>query len=279
MDARSEEIVEAVRATDFLLGHDEWGATWIAAYRARLAAGSGQSRRRRERRCRHRGAAARGRPRQARLRAGRRRDKEARVPPGRRSSTRELERDRDRLDLRRPRNVQEVQGARRSGEQCDLGVDPRAFSAEELRAGWRLACRAPAEEDLVVEVPPLQTRPKAALAGVGRHVILRPGGAEALPGADRADARGPGLRPRARARRDGRRRAAGAARAAAHARQDAARRRLEGDRRARRRPAARRRAGRHDRRRFAIAFDLGTTTVVATLLDLETGRPRRCARC
>jgi hypothetical protein len=27
-----------VRATDFLLGHDEWGAAWIAAYRARKAA-------------------------------------------------------------------------------------------------------------------------------------------------------------------------------------------------------------------------------------------------
>ena len=26
MDARSQEIVEGVRATDFLLGHDEWGA-------------------------------------------------------------------------------------------------------------------------------------------------------------------------------------------------------------------------------------------------------------
>ena len=38
MDARSEEIVQAVRATDFLLGHDEWGATWIARYRAGLAA-------------------------------------------------------------------------------------------------------------------------------------------------------------------------------------------------------------------------------------------------
>ncbi|HEV8462248.1 MAG TPA: dihydropteroate synthase [Gaiellaceae bacterium] len=38
MDARSQEIVEAVRATDFLMGHDEWGAAWIAAYRAKLAA-------------------------------------------------------------------------------------------------------------------------------------------------------------------------------------------------------------------------------------------------
>ena len=27
-------------------------------------------------------------------------------------------------------------------------------------------------------------------------------------------------------------------------------------------------------RRYAIAFDLGTTTVVATLLDLETGQPK-----
>ena len=61
-----------------------------------------------------------------------------------------------------------------SGEQAISAVDPRAFSPEELRAGWRLACRAQAEADLVVEVPPLQTRPKAALAGVGRHVILRP---------------------------------------------------------------------------------------------------------
>ena len=38
--------------------------------------------------------------------------------------------------------------------------------------GWRAARRR--ARDLVVEVPPLQTRPKAALVGVGRHVILRP---------------------------------------------------------------------------------------------------------
>jgi uncharacterized 2Fe-2S/4Fe-4S cluster protein (DUF4445 family) len=61
-----------------------------------------------------------------------------------------------------------------SGEQAISSVDPRAFSSDELKAGWRLACRAEAAEDMVVEVPPLQTRPKAALAGVGRHVILRP---------------------------------------------------------------------------------------------------------
>src|SRR5206468_1803022 len=38
MDARSEEVVEAVRATDFLLGRDEWGAVWIRRHRARQAA-------------------------------------------------------------------------------------------------------------------------------------------------------------------------------------------------------------------------------------------------
>src|SRR5207244_2229449 len=53
-------------------------------------------------------------------------------------------------------------------------IDRRAFSQLELDAGWRLACRATPREDLAIEVPPLQTRPKAALVGVGRHVILRP---------------------------------------------------------------------------------------------------------
>ena len=53
-------------------------------------------------------------------------------------------------------------------------IDPRAFTPGELQDGWRLACRAHAAGDLVIDVPPLQTRPKAALVGVGRHVILRP---------------------------------------------------------------------------------------------------------
>src|SRR4029079_2232503 len=61
-----------------------------------------------------------------------------------------------------------------SGNAPVSAVDPRAFTIEELRNGWRLACRSNTQEDLTIEVPPLQTRPKAALAGVGRHVILRP---------------------------------------------------------------------------------------------------------
>ena len=38
MDARRDETVEAVRATDFLLGRDEWGSAWIRRYRERQAA-------------------------------------------------------------------------------------------------------------------------------------------------------------------------------------------------------------------------------------------------
>jgi 5-methyltetrahydrofolate--homocysteine methyltransferase len=41
MDARSPEIVAAVKAADLLLGHDEWGGAWIAAHRARAAAAAG----------------------------------------------------------------------------------------------------------------------------------------------------------------------------------------------------------------------------------------------
>ena len=153
-------------------------------------------------------------------------------------------------------------------------IDPRAFTAAELRDGWRLACRAAAREDLVVEVPPLQTRPKAALAGVGRHVILRPSVQKRHLVLDGADARGSAPGSPAGARRDRRPRARRLARACCA------------------RSAARCATSGFDvtavvvdeelidvepgdttARRFAIAFDLGTTTVVATLLDLDSGQP------
>ena len=53
-------------------------------------------------------------------------------------------------------------------------LDLRAYTAQEIRDGWRLACRTPATTDADVDVPPLTTRPKAATVGVGRQVILRP---------------------------------------------------------------------------------------------------------
>ncbi|MFN8097377.1 MAG: dihydropteroate synthase [Dermatophilaceae bacterium] len=38
MDARTPQVVESVRAADLLLGHDEWGGTWIRMHRAKQAA-------------------------------------------------------------------------------------------------------------------------------------------------------------------------------------------------------------------------------------------------
>ena len=159
-------------------------------------------------------------------------------------------------------------------------VDPRAFSAEELRAGWRLACRAPARGDLVIEVPPLQTRPKAALVGVGRHVILRPAVQKrhlVLDEPTMEDQRSDFERAPGRAR--GPRAARGAA-GAAHAGPRAAQRELERDRRDRRRRADRRRAGRHDR--CAASRSRSTSAPRRSSRRCSTSRrarPPRCARC
>jgi uncharacterized 2Fe-2S/4Fe-4S cluster protein (DUF4445 family) len=159
------------------------------------------------------------------------------------------------------------------GEVPVSAVDPRAFTPDELRDGWRLACRAPSRGSLVIEVPPLQTRPKAALVGVGRHVILRPSVQkrhvvlseptmedqrsdfarlfEALedlePHAGLAVLRDLG-RVLRRADFD----------VTAVVCDDELIAVEPGDTTA---------------RRYALAFDLGTTTVVASLLDLETGTP------
>ena len=54
MDTRTPQIVEAVKAADLLLGHDEWGGSWIAAHRQEAG-------RRRRDDARHHGPAARRR--------------------------------------------------------------------------------------------------------------------------------------------------------------------------------------------------------------------------
>ncbi|HET9094947.1 MAG TPA: ASKHA domain-containing protein [Solirubrobacteraceae bacterium] len=160
-----------------------------------------------------------------------------------------------------------------SGELPVGSIDPRAFSASELQDGWRLACRAQARDDLVIEVPPLQTRPKAALAGVGRHVILRPSVQKrhvVLEEPTLEDQR-PDLRRLLDAIDDlepttpiavlrslgGTLRSAGFDVTAVVVDEELIA--VE--------------AGDTTARRFAIAFDLGTTTVVATLLDLDSGQP------
>jgi len=160
-----------------------------------------------------------------------------------------------------------------SGSVPISAVDPRAFGPDELRAGWRLACRAEAHDDVVVEVPPLQTRPKAALVGVGRHVILRPAVQKRY-----LELTGPTLEdqtsdlervleamddlelrvPLELVRGLGRTLRESDWQVTAVLVDDVL---IDVE------------AGDTTARRFALAFDLGTTTVVANLLDLETGQP------
>jgi uncharacterized 2Fe-2S/4Fe-4S cluster protein (DUF4445 family) len=152
-------------------------------------------------------------------------------------------------------------------------LDTRAFSPDELRNGWRLACRAEAMTDLQIEVPPLTTRPKAATVGVGRQVILRPAVQKryleldepslsdqrsdierVLDGVDDLELRVDlsVLRSIGRVLR------AADYKVTAVVVDEALIDVQPGDT-----------AG----SRYGIAFDLGTTTVVATLLDLSTGTP------
>ena len=159
------------------------------------------------------------------------------------------------------------------GELPVSAVDPRAFTPDELRDGWRLACRAPARGDIVIEVPPLQTRPKAALVGVGRHVILRPAVQKrhlVLEEPSLEDQRSDlarvldeleDLEPRVGLpvlKKLGKVLRSSGFDLTAVVVDDELIDVEPGDTTA---------------RRFALAFDLGTTTVVATLLDLETGTP------
>ncbi len=156
-------------------------------------------------------------------------------------------------------------------------LDARAFTPEQLRDGWRLACRAAATAGLRVEVPPLTTRPKAATVGVGRQVILRPAVRKRyleLPEPSLADQRSDierilaaldDLEPRvdlAVLRAAGRVLRAADYKVTAVIADEVLIDVQPGD---------------TTSRCYGIAFDLGTTTVVATLLDLGTGTPQAVA--
>ncbi len=152
-------------------------------------------------------------------------------------------------------------------------LDIRAFDEGDLENGWRLACRAEAQHDLVVDVPPLVTRPKAATVGVGRQVILHPAMQKRY-----VELEEPTLRDQ---RTDVER--------LLDAVDDLELRVETGV--LRRLPKVLRDSafrvtcvivddllidiepGDTSERLHGIAFDLGTTTVVATLLDISTGTP------
>ena len=163
------------------------------------------------------------------------------------------------------------------GAAPPTALDERAFSIDELRDGWRLACRAAAAGDTTIHVPPLVTRPKAATVGVGRQVILRPAVQKRYLELDEptlADQRSDlerllaalddlELRADLHAVRG-----IGPALRAADYKVTAV---IVDDVLIDVQP------GDTSGRIFGIAFDLGTTTVVATLLDLATGTPAAVA--
>jgi len=152
-------------------------------------------------------------------------------------------------------------------------LDIRAYTPQEIKDGWRLACRTAATRDTRVEVPPLTTRPKAATVGVGRQVILRPAVqkrylelaepdlADQASDLERVLAHLDDLEPRAELpvlKTLGQTLRAADYKVTAVVVDDVLIAVEPGD---------------TTDRRFGIAFDLGTTTVVATLLDLSTGTP------
>jgi len=53
-------------------------------------------------------------------------------------------------------------------------ADHKQLQVAELQTGWRLSCQAKVYEDTVVSVPQLSRTPKAATMGVNRLVILDP---------------------------------------------------------------------------------------------------------
>ena len=152
-------------------------------------------------------------------------------------------------------------------------LDLRAYTAQEIKDGWRLACRTPATTDADIEVPPLTTRPKAATVGVGRQVILRPAVrkrylelteptlADQVTDLERILAELTDLSPRpdlAVLRSLGTTLRQADFKVTAVVADETLIAVEPGD---------------TTGRAFGLAFDLGTTTVVATLLDLTTGTP------
>jgi uncharacterized 2Fe-2S/4Fe-4S cluster protein (DUF4445 family) len=60
------------------------------------------------------------------------------------------------------------------GANSITDADRKYLTGAELDDGWRLSCRALIHQECVADVPRLMTSPKAALLGYGRHVAIDP---------------------------------------------------------------------------------------------------------
>jgi uncharacterized 2Fe-2S/4Fe-4S cluster protein (DUF4445 family) len=152
-------------------------------------------------------------------------------------------------------------------------ADHRHLDPERLADGWRLSCRAEIKGDVECEVPRLLRAPKAATMGVGRFVLLEPNVQKVLleiepPSLEDARSHlrrvrdgllagglepepGPGLLPRLAEIVAEERTSITAAVVGDHL--------VDVD------------SGDTRERMFGVAVDIGTTTVVAALLDLRSG--------
>jgi uncharacterized 2Fe-2S/4Fe-4S cluster protein (DUF4445 family) len=152
-------------------------------------------------------------------------------------------------------------------------ADHRKLEPGELDDGWRLSCQLELEIDAVCEVPNLQSTPKAATMGVGRFVLLEPNVQRvtvALEPPSLDDGRSHLRRMLDALAVDGLEPSAGPrvlARLALAMRDEPSRVTvtLVGDR------LVDVESGEEPGPMFGISLDVGTTTVVATLIDLANG--------
>lgn len=162
------------------------------------------------------------------------------------------------------------------GEAPVSPADHRELRPEEIEAGWRLSCRVEVETDVDCDVPEMTRRPKAATMGTGRFVLLEPNVHKVFvtipePGLgdqrsdlerlrDALDAEGYGVRAGLEVLRGlpGALRSAGWAVTAV----------LVDDELVAVEPGDTRGES------YGVAFDVGTTTVVGTLMDLGSGSAR-----
>src|SRR4030088_1775140 len=152
-------------------------------------------------------------------------------------------------------------------------ADHRLLRPTEIEDGWRLSCQARIYEDMVCEVPQLLRVPKAATMGLGRLVILDPNVRKVfleLSEPSLEDQRSDALRLKEALTEEGHDMVAGVAvmRTIPNALRDSGFKVtavLAGAQLVALEP------GDTTAECFGVAFDVGTTTLVGTLMNLRTG--------
>jgi uncharacterized 2Fe-2S/4Fe-4S cluster protein (DUF4445 family) len=159
-----------------------------------------------------------------------------------------------------------------AGDAEPTPADHRHLAGAEITDGWRLSCQSEIHADTTCDVPALMRTPKAATMGVGRFVLLEPNVRKLVLHLDRPTLEDP--RSHARRLTDALSAEGLEVRAAPSVLRRLARALEEGttvtatvvgDH------LVEVQAGDTSDRVFGVSVDIGTTTVVATLVDLGAG--------